>query len=104
MSRVPPFSWFANLRWQRLRGVPPTDFGDMGTAFGLDASMDRDPPTTVPAFFMRNGRPTNGAPAMDLQEVDVRSGGDQEGGAATERRVSPVDLREGHHIDRRSRL
>jgi hypothetical protein len=83
MSLVPSFSWFAILRWQRLRPAAAPDFGDMGTAFGLDASMDAAPPTTVPAFFMQNGRPETGAP---------------------ERRRSTIDLREGQPIDRRSRL
>jgi hypothetical protein len=88
MSLIPSFSWFANLRWQRLRPASAADFGDMGTAFGLDATIDADPPTTVPAFFMRNGRPIPGAPESGLLE----------------RRFSPVDLRDGQHIDRRSRL
>ena len=103
MSRVPSFSWFAKLRWQRLRPAAPPDFGGMGTAFGLDASMDRDPPTTLPAFFMRNGRPTNGAPGMDTQEGDARQG-ELPANGRPDRRVSPIDLREGQHIDRRSRL
>ena len=88
MSRVLSFSWFANLRWQRRRSIASPDFGDMGTAFGLDASLDSDPPTTVPAVFMKNGRPGEGTPA----------------GAKPERRMSPADLREGQPIDRRSRL
>jgi len=83
MSLVPTFSWFAVLRWQRLRPASAPDFGDMGTAFGLDASMSSGPPTTVPAFFMKNGRSETGAP---------------------ERRRAPIDQREGQPIDRRSRL
>ena len=83
MSLVSPFSWFANLRWQRLQPAAPADFADMGTAFGLDASMDREPASTIPAVYNDSGRSRDGAP---------------------ERRKSPVDLREGQHIDRRSRL
>ena len=88
MSMALSFSWFANLRWQRRRSIASPDFGDMGTAFGLDASFDSDPPTTVPAVFMKNERPGEGAPA----------------GEKPERRMSPADLREGQPIDRRSRL
>ncbi len=88
MSLVPSFSWFASLRWQRLRPAVPPDFADMGTAFGHDASMDTEAPTTVPAFFMKNGRPGNGAPES----------------GAPERRISLMDQRAGQHIDRRSRL
>ena len=40
------FSWLAALRGQRAPRSAETDRGDMGTAFGLDASFD--PPATLP--------------------------------------------------------
>lgn len=91
MSLVPPFSWFVGWRWQRARVSAGPDFGDMGTAFGLDASIDSEPPTTVPAVFMKNGRPGEGAP-----DGQTYHGAD--------RRMSLVDLREGQLSDRRSRV
>jgi len=62
MNLVPAFTWFASLRWPRAQPAVPLDFADMGTAFGLDASLDSELPTTIPAVFMKNGRPESGAP------------------------------------------
>ncbi len=88
MNLVPSFSWFTSLRWQRLRPAAGPDFADMGTAFGLDASFDAEMPSTIPAFFMRSGCPTEGAP----------------GDAGHERRTSHDDPRPEPRIDRRSRV
>jgi hypothetical protein len=64
MNLVPAFSWLAGLR--RQRPAAPLDFADMGTAFGLDASLgtsvDSDPPATIPAVFMKKGRPETETP------------------------------------------
>ena len=56
MNLVPAFSWLTRLRWQRLRPASQVDFADMGTAFGLDASMD-SLPAAEPAAGMKRGRP-----------------------------------------------
>ena len=57
MNLVPTFSWFAGLRWQRPRHAAPLDFADMGTAFGLDASLDTEPAISRLAPLMKKGRP-----------------------------------------------
>jgi hypothetical protein len=88
MNLVPTFSWLTQLRWQRARPAAPPDLADMGTAFGLDASMGAEPPSTMPAFFLRSGRPEEAAPD---------SGG-------FERRTSHDDPRPEPRIDRRSRV
>ncbi len=59
MNLVPAFSWLTRLRWQRLRPASQVDFADMGTAFGLDASMD-SLPAAEPAAGMKRGRLTTG--------------------------------------------
>jgi hypothetical protein len=61
MNLVPAFSWLTRLKWQRLRPAASVDFADMGTAFGLDASMD-SLPAAEPAARMKRGRPIVGAP------------------------------------------
>ena len=48
MNLSPAFSWLAKLKWQRPRRAKRLDFADMGTAFGLDASLESEPPI-VPA-------------------------------------------------------
>lgn len=72
MNLVATFSRFAKLRWQRLRAVVSPDFGDMGTAFGLDACLDSEPATTRPAVFMKKGGPEPEAPQQRLLRVDQR--------------------------------
>ena len=42
MNLIPGRSWFRAWARRRLRLRGP-DFADMGTAFGLDASMDETP-------------------------------------------------------------
>jgi len=44
MSRVS--AWWSSLGFGKPARAPEPDFADMGTAFGLDASMD-----TVPAAY-----------------------------------------------------
>ena len=87
MNLVPTFSWLTKVRWQRPRPAAPADFGDMGTAFGLDASIETEPPSTMPAFFVRSGRPADEAP--------------DSGGFV---RSSHDDPRPEPRIDRRSRV
>jgi hypothetical protein len=71
MNLVHTFSWFAGLR--RQRPAAPRDFADMGTAFGLDASLDTEPPTTVPAVFMKKGRPETEAPQQRAPRIELRA-------------------------------
>ena len=65
MNLVPTFTWFAGLRQRRRLNAARLDFADMGTAFGLDASMDTEPLGL--AFLAKpvpkkKGRPETGAP------------------------------------------
>ena len=46
MNRVA--AWWSSLGFGRRRGPSDDDFADMGTAFGLDASMDTVPSTYLP--------------------------------------------------------
>lgn len=61
---TPPKPWWAALGFGPRRATPDTDYGDMGTAFGLDASMptlpmddDSTPPGTAPAPRRGEGGP-----------------------------------------------
>ncbi|KNZ34165.1 MAG: hypothetical protein AD742_01815 [Methylibium sp. NZG] len=101
MNLVSPFSWFAGWRWQRSRAGARPDFADMGTAFGLDASMTAEPPSTMSAVFTKPVF-TKEAFTKEKRPGEGALGGSQYQGA--DRRRSPVDLREGQPIDRRSRL
>ena len=49
MNLIPGLAWFAALRWHRPERRQTPDLADMGTAFGLDASMAMPPViTSVP--------------------------------------------------------
>jgi hypothetical protein len=62
MSRVS--AWWSSLGFGKPVRAPDPDFADMGTAFGLDASMD-----TVPAAYNppsgRVSEPNRGAASSD---------------------------------------
>ncbi|HZE92745.1 MAG TPA: hypothetical protein VE029_13705 [Rhizobacter sp.] len=47
MMKLPRgFAWFVSVALRRrARSTPCTDFGDMGTAFGLDASLSPESQT-----------------------------------------------------------
>jgi hypothetical protein len=79
MNLVPALSWLAGLRQQRP--AAPLDFADMGTAFGLDASLDAslgaspdsEPPATIPAVFMKKGRPETEAPQQQATRQGMQA-------------------------------
>jgi hypothetical protein len=50
MGRVS--GWFASLGWVKSAAPVDDDYADMGTAFGLDASLD-----TVPSAYQPSGHP-----------------------------------------------
>ena len=63
MDKVPNISWWASMGLGKPDPVPDTDYADMGTAFGLDASMaprdpdERDAPDdSLPRGDRSNGR------------------------------------------------
>jgi hypothetical protein len=39
MDKLPNIPWWASMGFHRPAPAPDTDYADMGTAFGLDASM-----------------------------------------------------------------
>ncbi|CAG1018674.1 hypothetical protein BURC_03479 [Burkholderiaceae bacterium] len=50
MNKVPNVPWWASKGLTNPDAAPDTDYADMGTAFGLDASLgptsDCEPPST----------------------------------------------------------
>jgi hypothetical protein len=40
MNLIPGFGWLRSVTTRRVVGNPTPDPGDMGTAFGLDASIE----------------------------------------------------------------
>jgi hypothetical protein len=65
MNLVPTFSWFSALRLRWPRGACQPDFGDMGTAFGLEASLDSEL-SRPPQPPIKKGRPESGTPQWRL--------------------------------------
>jgi hypothetical protein len=58
MSKSPSVPWWSSLGFGKPAPTKDTDYGDMGTAFGLDASMDTLPmPVEGGAAMKDNGRP-----------------------------------------------
>ncbi|HEV7914630.1 MAG TPA: hypothetical protein VGP22_12765 [Albitalea sp.] len=49
MNKVPNIPWWSSIGLRRPDATPDTDYADMGTAFGLDASLsskeESSPPT-----------------------------------------------------------
>jgi hypothetical protein len=41
--------WWASMGFPQPTPAADTDYADMGTAFGLDASLGKTPPATAPA-------------------------------------------------------
>jgi hypothetical protein len=64
MSRVS--AWWSSLGFGKPASAPEPDFADMGTAFGLDASMD-----TVPAAYSTL---PDGSPEPNRGAVSSRPG------------------------------
>ncbi len=48
MKKVPNSPWWATMRLHPLRPPADTDYADLGTAFGLDASLRHAAPETPP--------------------------------------------------------
>ncbi|WP_280153769.1 hypothetical protein [Piscinibacter sp. XHJ-5] len=58
MNKVPNIPWWSSMGLRKPEPVPDTDYADMGTAFGLDASLSpREEP--LPA------EPGDAGPATD---------------------------------------
>lgn len=58
MSKSPSVPWWSSLGFGKTEPAKDTDYGDMGTAFGLDASMKSLPiPVEGSAAQKDNGRP-----------------------------------------------
>jgi len=73
MNLVPSFSWWARLRRARFGFAATPDFGDMGTAFGLDASLDPQPPQK-PAGPTKKGHAETGVPPQRRTRINARAG------------------------------
>ncbi len=60
MSKIPNLPWWATSDPAQADSAPDTDYADMGTAFGLDASMpapeERKPGEPVPINDRLNRR------------------------------------------------
>ncbi len=57
-------SWWSALGFGKAAAAPDTDYADMGTAFGLDASLDTLPmPEAKAEARAEPGRPPAGAGA-----------------------------------------
>ena len=73
MNWVPSWAWFAHLGWARSQRHSLRDFADMGTAFGLDASLEFLP-CAEPAMAKKNGRPEIRAPQQRPSRFALRKG------------------------------
>lgn len=61
MNLIPPWAWLATLRRTVVRTDDEPDFGDMGTAIGLDACIEDDEgPAPLPT------RAWSGRPRLEL--------------------------------------
>jgi hypothetical protein len=62
-------TWWSGFKWRMPRPLVARDLADMGTAFGLDASLDLEPaePESRRAKAQKNGRPVTGAPQQRAQ-------------------------------------
>lgn len=55
--------WWSSFGFGKREAAPDTDYADMGTAFGLDASMPTVPAEIEPASTTKgSGRPPKGEP------------------------------------------
>ena len=58
MNKSTSGSWWSSLGFGKSAPAPDTDYADMGTAFGLDASMDTRPANEPrPDARSEKGRP-----------------------------------------------
>lgn len=72
MNLVPPKAWLSAFRWQLPRRASGPDFADMGTAFGLDASLEAEP---GPPPAQEKRRPGLGAPSGQRWLAGLRRAG-----------------------------
>ena len=70
MSKWSGRSWWSSLGLGKRAADDGDDFGDMGTAFGLDASMAGDTDFGAPTT---NGRPETEAPVGPADRLKRRS-------------------------------
>lgn len=49
MNKVPNIPWWASKGLRKPEAPPDTDYADMGTAFGLDASLGPNNEAELPA-------------------------------------------------------
>jgi hypothetical protein len=64
MNLVPRFSWLAKLGWRLPRAAARPDFADMGTAFGLDASLASSFAPSAVMTGKKKGRSPKEAPRL----------------------------------------
>ncbi len=57
MSKPSSSPWWSSFGFGKREPAPDTDYADMGTAFGLDASMSSLPPEDESAGRNESGRP-----------------------------------------------
>ena len=70
MGKRAGWSWWASLGFSRRSVRDANDFGDMGTAFGLDASLAGD---TDIGTETQNGRSDPEAPTTSADRLNRRS-------------------------------
>jgi hypothetical protein len=70
MSKWSGRSWWSALGLGKRAADDADDFGDMGTAFGLDASLAGDADAATP---MKNGRSDSEAPTGPAERLKGRS-------------------------------
>jgi hypothetical protein len=61
MNKIPTIPWWSPMGLCRSRAAPDTDYADMGTAFGLDASLSRAPASDDQAALA----PGDAGPSVD---------------------------------------
>jgi hypothetical protein len=64
MNKIPSKPWWASIGFGRRPAEHDTDYADMGTAFGLDASLSADV-----GYAARSGLPEATIPATDLSVI-----------------------------------
>lgn len=59
MSKPSSIPWWSSFGFGKRAPAADSDYADMGTAFGLDASMPTLPAEDEPAATKDSGRPPN---------------------------------------------
>ena len=75
MNLTSPLAWWAAIKWRIERPARQPDFGDMGTAFGLDASLEDAPEALPPPTRHWKGRFDVEAPRVRLVPPRLRRTG-----------------------------